>query len=319
MAKKPEVRKKPAKPPKTRTAGGRFHDDQGENDQEWSHLLDLVDKQRVVPFLGAGACYSYLPLASDLAQQLADAVGDYPFEDRSDLAQVAQYAAVMQSPIWVKGKVVDILKEVVPPSERPGGAPEDEPHRVLARLPFELFMTTNYDRFLVAALTVVLKLPRAELCRWNNLLVDEPSVFEDKHPPSLYPATPVVFHLHGRLEKPESLVLTADDYLRFLAEMIRRREEILPGPVRQKLRASSLLFVGYRLADWNFRLLLQSLQQDMVADNYIVLLPPKGAAAAKVREYQTRLYTDLRLRVFWGTAQQFCGDLASRHTRNARP
>ena len=72
------------------------------------------------------------------------------------------------------------------------------------------------------------------------------------------PASPVVFHLHGRLSVPESLVLTEDDYLDFLVT-VSRDQKLLPHQIKRAMAGASLLFIGYRLADWNFRVLHRGL------------------------------------------------------------
>src|SRR5262249_12559303 len=157
-------------------------------------------------------------------------------------------------------------KKIVPPAQRPEGAPPDEPHRVLADLRLPLYMTTNYDLFMFSALAAHRdRKPYRELCRWNDLLHYDPDLFTRQPDYELHPATPLVYHLHGWVDSSMSLVLTEDDYLAFLEEMIRRQDVLLPGPVAQKLREASLLFIGYRLADWNFRLLLRSLKTYDVA------------------------------------------------------
>src|SRR5262249_31993337 len=143
-----------------------------------------------------------------------------------------------------------------------------------AGLPLPLYLTTNYDDFMVQALAKQDKDPRRDLCRWNPEIQDEPSVFEKE--PGYQPtvANPLVFHLHGHT-RPESLVLTEDDYLRFLAAMAGE-QDLLPPPVQKGLATASLLFLGYRLADWNFRVLLQGLRPRAQRMSVVVLKPPEG-------------------------------------------
>jgi hypothetical protein len=311
MAKKGTGRKGAVKPSDAGSVGGRFHDDKDKNDLEWYQILESIEGTQCVPFLGAGACYPHLPLAASLAEQLAAKLSDYPF-DRRDLSRVSQHAALTLSPPSVKRDVATTIKAVVRPDQQPGGAAPDEPHRVLARLPLPLYMTTNYDLFMLSALQALPdRKPYHELCRWNDLL-NRPGVFTTEPNFKLHPATPVVFHLHGHVLEPLSLVLTEDDYLWFLEEMIRRRRELLPGPVADLVRSASILFIGYSLADWNFRLLLRSLGDYAVAQNYVVLKPPSGEGAKKMQDYLTSYYQALKLRVFWGTAQEFCGELTTR-------
>jgi len=43
----------------------------------------------------------------------------------------------------------------------------DDPHGVLADLPFPVFVTTNFDDFLLQALESRNKDPKRDWCRWN--------------------------------------------------------------------------------------------------------------------------------------------------------
>ena len=299
---------------------GAFSEDRDKNEQTWEQLLAAMGNEAVVPFLGAGACYPHLPTGGQLAEKLADDF-HYPMNDRWDLLRVAQYAAVTREAMYVKSKVVAALAAKTPPALQAGGAAPDEPHRVLAEFPLPLYVTTNYDLFMYEALRARRdRKPILELCRWNPLLQQLPSKLND---PTfqMHPATPVVYHLHGLLympgadgpkNKPESLVLTEDDYLQFGEEMLKNSAGLIPPAVANCLRLASLLFIGYRLADWNFRLLLRSLKDYIQADNYLVIKPPEGQTAQAVRKYLEEYYQALRIRVYWGTAQAFAGELMER-------
>src|SRR5207244_2407344 len=129
--------------------------------------------------------------------------------------------------------------------------------------------------------------PAREMCRWNEHLPGRPTVFE-RAAFKLRPATPVVFHFHGHSE-PESLVLTEDDYVWFLAQMIKRRD-LLPEPISTALRDWSLLFIGYGMGDWNLRVWLRLLRTEFLAYSYMVVLPPKGATEAQARDYLLQNY-----------------------------
>ena len=126
----------------------------------------------------------------------------------------------------------------------------NEPHGVLADLPIPVYMTTNYDHFMTAALRARAKSPRREICRWNTspAVRGEARVLDagSGYVPSA--AAPVVYHLHGHFEVPESIVLTEDDYLDFLVA-VSRDEALLPHEIQRALAGTSLLFVDYRLSD----------------------------------------------------------------------
>ena len=226
-------------------------------ESDWDLLLSRVAAGKCMPFLGAGASFGALPLGGAIARDWAKQFG-YPFEDTGDLARVAQYLALVKDPAFPKELILDLIEKAKPPAfQEP-----DEPHGVLAELPLPIYMTTNYDGFMTLALRRACADVRRELCRWGVHLDDEPSAFEDaKFKPDL--ATPVVYHLHGHT-RADSLVLTEDDYLRFLGSMTQGRA-LMPAPLESALASFALVFIGYRLADWNFRVLLQGAQAQELA------------------------------------------------------
>src|SRR5262245_14660270 len=126
-------------------------------DSQWKGLLQEVCEGKCTPFLGAGVCAGTLPVASEIAEQWAESE-KFPFkEGRDDLARVAEFIAVTSSnAVSPKYRIRDEFG-VVPP---PDFEQEDEPHGALARLPFPLYMTTNYDGFMYEALVRAGKEPR---------------------------------------------------------------------------------------------------------------------------------------------------------------
>jgi len=281
-------------------------------DRDWENLLKKIGGGKCVPFLGAGACYGALPLGGDIAREWAEKF-HYPMADTGDLVRVSQFLAVEYDLTFPKELVLERLGSGTPPDFRVA----DEPHAVLADLPLKTYMTTNYDDFMVKALESRYRDPKREFCRWNELIRDQDTVF-DKEPdydPTV--ARPLVYHLHGHTD-PNSVVLTEDDYLTFLAAM--QDPKLLPDQVRRPIASSSLLFIGYRMADWNIRVLLQGLRrlgQGLSGKgnlSVMVLVPPEGPEGTqqKMQDYLARYYAAIDMRVYWGTARQFCGELASR-------
>ncbi len=281
-------------------------------EKDWQILLGRIKNGRCTPFLGAGACYGALPLGGEIARELAEKY-NYPLKDSDNLIRVAQYLAVTQDSMIPKEEIIDRLKKVKLPDGFFKAA--DEPHAVLADLPLPVYMTTNYDDFMVKALESRNRDPKRELCRWNKLIKDQPSLFETQ--PDFIPtvANPVVFHFHGHSGVPESLVLTEDDYLEFLAE-ITRVPDLLPPRIQKAMSASSFLFIGYSLADWNFRVLFQGLKQRLQGLlSVAVMLPPPGDSEEtrqKAQDYMKHYYEAMDLRVYWGTARAFSAELRKR-------
>jgi len=282
---------------------------------DWTLLLRRIKGGKCTPFLGAGACSGALPLGSEIAQEWAQEHG-YPLEDCSDLARVAQFLAVQYDPMFPKEEILTRFEDCKPPDFT---AP-DEPHGILADLPLLIYMTTNYDDFMVQALKSRDREPKKEMCRWNRLVKGQPCIFESE--PGFRPtiANPVVFHLHGHTEMVESLVLTEDDYLDFLVN-ISRDQDLIPPRIRIAMAGTSLLFIGYSLTDWDFRVLFRglvtstepSLRRISVT---VQLLPvPTDASEStrqRVQQYLDEYFNRIDVRVYWGTAREFAAELRQR-------
>ncbi len=135
---------------------------------------------------------------------------------------------------------------------------QDNPLLLLADLPLPIYLTTSYHGFLEVALKdKARKEPRTEIYRWHEGLRHIPSIFDqepDYHPT---PEQPLIYHLHGFDQYPESLVLTEDDYLDFLVNN-NVWGTILPR-VQQALTQSSLVVLGFSLPAWDFRVLFRGL------------------------------------------------------------
>ena len=283
-------------------------------ERDWKLLLRRIKDGKCTPFLGAGACFGALPLGGQIAREWAQE-HQYPLEDCHDLARVAQFLAVEYDSMFPKEEILgQWFKEVAPPDF----TVSDEPHGVLADLPLPVYMTTNYDDFMVQALESRHKDPKRELCRWNQLVKDEPSIFDSGFTPTV--ANPVVFHLHGHDRVPESLVLTEDDYLDFLVN-ISRDQTLLPPRIQEALTGASLLFIGYSLADWDFRVLFRGLvmstESSLRRISVTVQLPPRSTDALESTQQQTQKYLDeyfkrIDIRAYWGTAREFVAELRQR-------
>jgi hypothetical protein len=241
-----------------------------------------------------------------IARRWADEYA-YPLRDVHDLARVAQFIAVRTDAMFPKEAMVQQLRVVEPDFSRP-----DEPHGVLARLPLPLYVTTNYDDFMVRALMAFGKNPRVAICRWNGspALEDSLTVVErDFHPT---PANPLVYHLYGHSRIPESLVLTEDDYLDFLVA-VSQDARLLPHQVQAAFAGSSLLPLGHGAFDWGYRVLQRGLLARMEASlrriSITVQLPPDEPAAT---EYLTAYFGARSERVYWGTVADFAAELESR-------
>jgi len=279
----------------------------GLTDDDWEVLLGRIKAGNCTPFLGAGVSAGTLPLGADVARRWSAKYG-YPLDDQHDLARVAQFLAIRRNDaMFPKEAIVQELVSAAPPDFDA----DDEPHAILAELPLPVFMTTNYDDFMFQALSATGKDPKRDVCRWNRspALAAARAVLTPAFAPT--PASPIVFHVHGHVEVAESIVLTEDDYLDFLVA-ISSEPKLLPHQIKKALAGASLLFIGYRLADWDFRVLHRGLvmagEQSLRRLSVTVQLRPTDPE----REYLEEYFGAMNVRVFWGTAKDFTTELRRR-------
>lgn len=286
-------------------------------EEQWDDLLRSIKAGHCTPIVGAGACHPTLPLAGALAERLAEQ-HRYPLTDRSNLARVTQYLAIRRFGLFPKEEVLGEIAAC----GYPDFDAEDDPHRVLAELPLPIFVTTNYDDFLESALRHRLRRAEVDYYRWNDYdeITGTRSIFRTGYQPD--PDHPLVYHLHGHSGVPQSIVLTEQDYLDFLLKAKSKGVRLLPPPVRIALSSHALLFVGYSLNDWTFRVLFRSLMEMIRANNQrpavSIQLPPtdvmpghEADARRYLNEYH-RALQGIEVRMYWGSARQFASDLRAR-------
>jgi len=285
------------------------------DDVDWELLLKRIKKGLCTPFLGAGACYGSLPLGADVARNWARQYG-YPLEDSGKLERVSQFVVTQKDGIWPK----ELFAELIEQAEPPDFARPDEPHGVLADLPLPLYLTTNYDDFMTRALQDRRRDPKRDLCRWNSLTEKLKSVFDGPAGYEPTVASPVVFHLHGHAGNYASMVLTEDDYLDYLVRL-SKDWDFLPARIQRAMTESSLLFLGYGIADWDFRVLFRALvtylEKSLGHAHVSVQLVPVGPEAsdeqkAQARRFLDKYYGHMNVRVYWGTCREFAAELRQR-------
>ncbi len=126
--------------------------------------------------------------------------------------------------------------------------------RALAGLDFPLVITTNYDRLFERALTTAGKSPQVVVYNKN---AQEPTP-----DPLLWDAQePLLFKIHGDIRHPESIVITDEDYIHFILRMSDKEPfHPVPETFRFYFKRWPILFVGYSMLDYNFRLLFKTLR-----------------------------------------------------------
>ncbi|SRR6266545_3114120 len=281
------------------------------NNKKWRTLVTRIGRGQCTPFLGAGVNdQTILPLGGTIAETWADE-NQYPLEDRYDLARVAQYLAITGlDPMDCKDDLCERWFTNVP---LPDFNDAKNPLGLLADLPLPLYITTNYDSLLYKALRLKGRDPIREFCRWNDhpQILSRKSVWEGNAGYRPIKDAPVVYHLHGIDEVRPSLVLTEDDYIDFLVRISQPANKLLPAFIQEAMAGTSLVFIGYRMADWTFRVLFRGLvnasPKGLQRVSMAVQLPPGKNAEEqeRIQNYLDAYYGSMQTLVFWGTAEEF--------------
>jgi hypothetical protein len=259
------------------------------------HLEDVLDalcSGTVVPLLGAGAnlcdrangggwvAGDNLPSGEELASYLADKY-HYPDEHSArDLLRVCQYGQSKRG----DGTLFRYLHEIFSQGYRPTRL-----QTLLATLPErlertkgvrrnQLIVTTNYDDALEQALdaagqeydVVWYERPRKGpgAVRGHCIHRTPDGVVHEIERANEYAALsldvrPVILKVHGAVDRHartyenDSYVISEDHYIEYLSET--RLTDLFPVTLLETLFTSHFLFLGYRLTDWNVRVILHQI------------------------------------------------------------
>ncbi len=207
----------------------------------------------------------------DLAAHLASAF-EVPDDRPVDLARVSQYVATMKG----SGPLYDELHSRFEAAVEPGPL-----HRFLARLPpllRERGAPAPADRHAPTTTSRSSARSRRRARRSTSSPTSPPgrtaaasgtarqasrrgrSTSRTRTPPSSRSsARTILLKLHGAVDplperEWESFVITEDDYIDYLGQS--ELTAVVPVALAAKLRRSHFLFLGYEMADWNLRLIL---------------------------------------------------------------
>jgi hypothetical protein len=191
-------------------------------------------------------------------------------------------------------------------------------YRVLASLPFNIYITANPDRLLEDALREAGRNPEVMISPWNASLARIKTVFDKE--PEYVPSfeQPLIFYLFGRWNNRDSLVLSEDEYIRYLIGFTKNKADV-PPLVREALTDSLLLFLGFQTEDWAFRVIFHSI----LAQDGSGMSSQYAHIAAQIEPQDERTLDPLRARrylekyfikganinLFWGRAEDYLAGL----------
>jgi hypothetical protein len=313
--------------------------------EKWPAIIRSLRRGQATPILGTSLLDSYIGPTREIARRWAETY-QYPMEscERDDLPQVAQFLSVNQDKgfprdeleSYLRRKLIERFAEALPENLRGPNAPLDqvmetigahrqagdptEPHRILAQLGLPIYITTNPDGLLADAIKTAGKAPEVELCPWNEYVEQADTIYDRE--PDYRPSAerPLVYHLFGRLNVPDSVVLTEDDYFDFLIG-VTSNKDLIPSVVRRALADTALLFLGFRLDEWGFRVLFRSImgqqgggRRSRYAHVAVQLDPEEDRILEpeRARKYLESYFQGADISIYWGSAEDFLKELQQR-------
>lgn len=320
----------------------------------FERIFDIDDDTRLGLSAGEAENGHDLTIEEQLSEAWAEEVG-YPLRETYRLARVAQYNRVVKSrddlqakarylhflkdsllflagedPVVKTGTIeelreeidqlglADIAQELAYPKFSQGQA---DPLRTLAQLNLPIYVTTSHFDFMERALAANGRTPRSQICFWTGEpveLADPAHRVEPDFVPSI--EQPLVYHLYGLERYPESLVLSEDDYLDFLARIAQdtsQGQPLVPPYLRQALTQASLLLLGYRLQDWDFRILFRGLINTVPSSlrkfSLAIQLDPADqqgvVSSEEAKEYLEKYFGSSNFSVEWDSPAGFVKNL----------
>jgi hypothetical protein len=317
--------------------------------KKWPALLGNIYDGCCTPILGPGLNEFLLGSRREVAQRWAEQF-NFPMaaHQRDDLPQVAQFLAVEQDIRFPRRELREYIRQellrrygnILPSQadmqslnelmtavwderqQRDAG----EPYKVLARLPFSTYVTTNPDQLLARALVKAHKDPQIGLFAWQDDL--EPAdIFQKERTYRPDKQRPLVYHFFGHIDDLNSLVLTEDDYFDYLIGVGRHRD-LIPPVVRQALTNTGLLFLGFQMDEWNFRVLFRSImrqegghRREDYAHVAVQIDPGENRFRDldKAHRYLESYFQKADISIYWGSVDDFTKELRARWTEQYGP
>jgi hypothetical protein len=302
-----------------------------------------------VPILGTELLNFISGSTRKIAQDWAEAyrLPLQPYQ-RKNFPEVAQHLSVEQKAAFPRDRLLDHLKTSLCqqfsdllPADAAGrtlqelmaliGAHAGElpgcRYDILARLPFKLYINANPDNLLEAALRAQNppRDPQVLTFCWKNTPQFAQRIIAHENIVEPTPDRPLVYHLFGHVDDPESLILTEDDYLDYLMWVNKTDSQIkIPDLVVRAWNESALLFLGFQLSDWNFRVLFRSImtsERQALKRNYplvSVQLQPGDDTPnpARARQYLEKYFSSLEFDIYWGSSEDFLDALWEHWSNN---
>jgi len=227
-------------------------------------LAEALRRRTLALFIGADLpCeVTGLPSRADLARELARRKG---LDETLSLAEVAQRVSQAGN----RWEFTDFVRNAL---NTAGKSPQPFHRRIVELVRthhIETLITTAYDHLLELAF-------REAGVPFNRVVRGSDVNF-------INPDRPTLIKLYGDAQQPDTLVVTDRDH----SDLLRDRDkEPLVDEVRRVFRRNTVLFLGYNLADPDFRFLFDQIAESRFARTACAVWP--GLPEADVRMWRDR-------------------------------
>ncbi len=319
-----------------------FDSQKGEFEQ-WGSICRFVKNGECVPILGPDVAEDFFGASRALATELARET-NFPLDshDQTDLAKVAQYILTQNSEKDVRGKVIDeSIQQLEHAGERMLGKSvkdmnpldlmqamvtetvrndkDHDPLKIVAGLNAKVFVNACCDSLLELFLSQTMvngkvKQPIPLITEWRDERRDDQSKPEFMGDTTV--ERPYVYYVFGKIQNESTWVLTEDDFFDYLIRTTRY--QLMPPVVGDALVTGSLLFLGFALDDWKFRVLFRLIlakggKQLLQGYNHVGVQVDPGettiANARRAKKYLERYFFNSKIDIYWGTAGDFLREL----------
>lgn len=317
-------------------------------DSFWSNIVRYLNEQKLTPVISNQVVNKAFLRSEDVARWAHEI--EYPLSDTDDnLTRVAQFLSVTKrDPAGAKRDYLEFLskrwlglaraeqgadQEHLDRTERELSKlkfselatqwlklpdfekDQDHPLRILANLDIPIYLTTSHHGFLEAALHAAGKHQfRSEVYCWCRDVKPEVPV-ECQPDGNFVPSVeqPLIYHLHGLDAYPDSIVLTEDDYLRFMASVVLEfgSTQFTPRSVIEAVSNSFLLLLGYELHAWDLSVLLHGILKRVKRHKrgFAIQIDPRGMDSItdldKFKQYLERYFDEAAVDVCLGKPRDF--------------
>lgn len=246
------------------------------------HLFELIRQDDVVLWTGAGlSTYAGYPSGKDLQKILYKKLknpADFDIHENSDLDKVAQ---ALQEQTLSKNGLTRILKEIFEAKPK-----KLKTHKTISRIPhFKTIITTNYDKLFEESYgnTIQVAIDDIDIQYLNRTKVE-------------------LFKIHGCISRPDSIIITKNDYLNFTKSYTDQSPYWTL--IKERIITRPILFLGYGLNDDNVIVTIDRLTDALGEHKRVCYF-----VAPKQKENTIRKLNSKNIIYIKDTADNFLNDL----------